>query len=229
MTNKPLSTVGLIMPVDFPVKSYEEIQSYVVDRKDSDPELFLQYAGAFNAIAYRFYTCTEHDRIFTESVKRHGSMPPPQARYIQEKELFGFFVTGLSTIESFCYGLFAIGAMTRERENFSFKTDKDKRRIDPEITGKTFKQTFPREAITASLNKLLSDNSYNELKDIRNTLAHRTSPGRTMYSGSRNDKTLGVKDIQIDETTTAVRRKWLAITINLLLNEASDFTRGNIQ
>lgn len=44
-------------------------------------------------------------------MEAYGGAPPEPERYRQERDLFGFFVSGLSAIESTNYGLFAIASM----------------------------------------------------------------------------------------------------------------------
>ena len=44
-------------------------------------------------------------RDLLNRLKKAGDAPPQPKRYIQEKELFHFFVNGYSTLESFCYAL----------------------------------------------------------------------------------------------------------------------------
>jgi hypothetical protein len=60
------------------------------------------------ALAYRLLDVTHFDQTFRESIAQFGAAPEMSERYRQERLLFGFFVSGLSAIESFCYGLCAI-------------------------------------------------------------------------------------------------------------------------
>ncbi|NBX03534.1 MAG: hypothetical protein EBR02_05675 [Alphaproteobacteria bacterium] len=56
----PLSTNGLVMPLDFPVADYEAIHSIVEPRTRKAKETYEQFAGAWNAVAYRFLALTEN-------------------------------------------------------------------------------------------------------------------------------------------------------------------------
>lgn len=216
------------MPRDFAVEPYEAIRSRVVAKKDAYPHSWAQYAGAWNAVAYRFLSCADHDRAFIESIKRAGNAPPQPERYRQERELFGFFVTGLAAIESLCYGLFAIGSML-DAQNFPISTPRDMRSISPEKTAKQFAAAFPKEGITAALQQMRSAQDFRDWKEIRNLLAHRSAPGRAFHlGGPHHGEALWVKGIQIDKNTTASRREWLAKTIRALLNAADDFTDSSL-
>ncbi|UCE74598.1 MAG: hypothetical protein JSV56_02550 [Methanomassiliicoccales archaeon] len=221
MTNKPLTTIGLIMPNDFPVSAYEKIHSRITAKQKTHPDSWSLYAGAWNAVAYRFYACVDHDKAFTESVQRGGSSPPQPERYIQEKELFCFFVTGLAVIESFCYGLFAIGSIL-DKKNFKIGISKELRSISPEKTTRQFLKAFPQDDIARELNQMINAQEFIDWKEIRNILTHRSAPGRLISLG--REETLWIKGIQIDINTTTSKLKWLEKTMSDLLKAADTLT-----
>lgn len=228
MLHRPLSAVDLVMPEDFAAEPYEAIHSRVAIRKENHPDTWAEYSSAWNAVAYRFHACADHDEAYTESIRRAGDSPSQPERYIQEKELFDFFVNGLSAIESLCYGLFAIASMLNEG-NFSMTTTKDKKSIKPETTTKQFAEAFPEEDVTHALAQMKCSDEFSQWRRIRNILAHRSAPGRVVYLSTKSSsrpsqwKTI---DIQLDEETTASRRKWLAATISRLLKAADRFTKS---
>src|SRR6476661_8824523 len=108
MPSPPLSTVGLAMPDDFPFGPYEAVNARVSSHQVVQAAAYTEFAGAWRAIPYRFYAVADHGDAFTQSIAHHGATVPAPQRYLQERELFNFFVNGLAAIESFCYGLFAI-------------------------------------------------------------------------------------------------------------------------
>lgn len=210
MTDRKLTTIGLIMPKVFPVEPYESIHKRIVKKKDDYRKSWNQYAGAWSAVGYRFLSCNNHDKAFTESIKRAGNAPPPSERYIQESNLFGFFVSGLSTIESLLYGLYAIASIIKVEE-FPIDTFKDLKSITPENTKEKFKAEFTNLSITDFLKILIDDKNYNykEWKDIRNILAHRTSQGRHFFvGGNHSGNALWIKEVHINDKTTSKRFKW---------------------
>jgi len=220
-----LSTIGLPVPADFASVSYESVNRRLSAKNDSHPDPWAHYAGAWNAVAYRFISCTQHDELFTRSVERHGCSPQSPERFIQEKELFGFFVTGLSSLESFCYAAYAIAAMV-DALNFPLSRPRD---IIPEKTSATFSNTFPAEPLTVALNKLVNDHSFSDWKDVRNILAHRTAPARKFHRGGPEDGLAQwLNDIPIDTATTASRRTWLAGTMRGLLDAAAVFAASHL-
>ena len=232
VTNQRLSTIGIVMPQDFEVVSYEAVHSRAVARKEACPESYDQFAGAWRAVAYRFRSCTEHDLAFTESIRRAGDAPPSPERHIQERELFCFFVAGLAVIESFYYGMFAIASML-DSANFPVATPSDLRSISPRKTVERFGECFREETLTVALKRIIDDDVYREWKEIRNILTHRTVPGRIIYASVGSAKRppppaqwkIG---IQLDESTTGARREWLAQTVNALLREADKFTANRL-
>jgi len=223
MTSMLLSTIGIDMPMSFPIKPYEAVHSQIAKNKDNFLRSWNQYAGAWNAIAYRFLSCTDYNIKFIRSIKRFGNSPLPAERYKQEKCLFGFFVTGLSTVESFCYGLYAIASMINNR---SFLIDKAEqlRKITVENTTKKFKCVYPKEKISVTLSKLREDPVFQKWKEIRNILTHRSAPGRHFFAGGdQNGEALWLDGIQINENTTSTRYEWLIDTLTRILNDTELF------
>jgi len=117
MPTNPLSTIHLPMPDDFDLVAYERIASRIAPLHEVHPDSWPEYAGGWSAIGFRFYACAEYDESFARSFRQHGGSPPPPERYGQERDLYGFFVSGLSVIETFGYGLFAVASMLRGRAN----------------------------------------------------------------------------------------------------------------
>lgn len=222
---QPLSTVGIVPPEDFPVTPYEAIHSVVSASRGTYRHSFAQFAGAWNAVCYRYLSCAEHDEAFTASLRRASASPPPDERYIQERELFGFFVTGLASIESLCYGLFAIGSML-DADSFPIADPKDMRRVDPKRTANRFEQAFPDDAVTAKLREMVAARGFRQWSDIRNILAHREAPGRHFYRGGPfNGAALWLNGIPLEEDFTACRRKWLAHTIGAIMQASLEFAQ----
>jgi hypothetical protein len=100
----PLSVNGLVMPPDFPAQSFQAVQRTIQPFAQTDNELYAHFAGAWNAISYRYLSLVNYGEIFTASLKAHGSSPPAVERYNQERMLFGFFSNGFSVFEAFFYG-----------------------------------------------------------------------------------------------------------------------------
>jgi hypothetical protein len=224
MATQTLSTIGIEPSDDFPIEPYESINTIMRTKKDSHPELWAEYAAAWNGLAYRFCSCAQHDIAFTKSIQRFGAFPEKRPeKYNQEHNLFGFFVAGQSVIECFCYGLFAIASIVKTTY-FPMGTPEQ---ISPEMTKDKFnsRKGFPNEAISKALKQIVDDQDYQDWKATRNTLIHRQAPGRILHMGGPNHgDTFWVKDILLDADTTALRRRWLVKNLSNLLNVAEAFT-----
>jgi hypothetical protein len=227
MLNGFVSSVGIEMPQDFPAKPYKDIINHVADQRDKHPDSWPEFGTAWNAVAYRFRSCAEHDEAFTESIKQFGNSPPMHERYVQERELFCFFVAGRSAIESLCYGLFAIGSML-DASTFPLVTPEDKERVYPEMTRDKFGKAFPSEIIATVLKQVMRSQDYRDWRTMRNILSHRSTPGRRFSRGGEHDgDAVWGEKILIDENTTVSRRRWLANTLSDLLAAADVFAAAS--
>jgi hypothetical protein len=223
--------VDIEMPEDFSVTPYENIIKSIVLAREADkhpgswhPESWREFACAWNAVAYRFCSCAEHDVAFTEAMKRPEKFSKSHEIYIQERELFCFFVSGMSVIESTCYALFAVGSMLDVR-TFPIATPEDKRKINPEMTADKFGSAFAFESISSILQQLIGSEDYQEWKTMRNIISHRSAPPRTLFvGGEHHGEVVWGLSIQLDEHTTNSRRKWLADTLCDVLKAAETFT-----
>jgi hypothetical protein len=147
---------------------------------------------------------------------------------VQERELFSFFVTGLSAIESLGYSLFAIGSLLNPNA-FKMTEPGQLKAISPKKTAEQFSTVFPNETVTTTLDGMLSDANYEEWCTIRTILAHRSAAGRhftrSIPPQPLDEQVLwGEWAIPIDATTTRTRRVWLATTLRNLLNATNAFT-----
>jgi hypothetical protein len=128
MTTPAAHSSGIPIPADFDNAVQLAILAAVKAkyRQQDVPESWRQFNWAWGGLLYRFCACAEHNEAFTESVTRAGASPPDPDRYVQEKHLFGFFVTGHSAIECLSYGLHALGSMVAP-PSFPMATDADLR------------------------------------------------------------------------------------------------------
>ena len=224
-----MSTPHLALPDDFDYVSYEAVQSRISPLLESHKPQWTEYAIAWEAVANRFRTCAEHDEAFTQSIRTNTDAPQQPERYYQGRDLFGFFITGLSAIESACYALYAIASMLDD-VYFPIKKAGNKRNINPESTANRFRTTFPNEEISRALNRMVNGQEYEDWKELRNILAHRGAPGRHIHRtiGSSYDNAHGDAlwefGIPLNASTTPQLREWLAETLGNLLREADVFT-----
>ena len=168
-----------------------------------------QYRDAWKALSYHFLSCASHDEAYTASVTQHGDGPQQPERYVQEHHLFGFFYTGLATLEALHYGLFAMGALIKPQQ-LPMATEKNRRDIMPKYTFETFSTSFPAEALSFKLGALQDDQEWTTWNDTRNILSHRMIPGRAFgLSNVGLGEAIWLNGIKIDRGTTLSRREWL--------------------
>lgn len=225
-----LSPNGLIAPSDFPVSQYESIHK-IIESKAAGHSLYDHYAGAWNALAYRFCASIDHKNAFIVSIKKHGSTPPPKERYLQERILFDFFSSGFSTFEATFYGLYVIGTFIAPT-NFSLSSEKDQQKVSPSSTRNAYINAFPNNPILLSFTDLFADPEYQQLREIRNILTHRTAPGRRMYVSIGSDDTPSTEwklnSIPVDESIVINAVQALSRLLTQLLNASDDFVKRHI-
>jgi len=234
----PVQVHGIDFPDDFPVQPYDAVHAKIHSAHRQPDQVFHQ-GGAWKGLAYRFLTAAEADDRFTDIV---GDEQNHLNRFHQEEALFNFFVNSLSAIESFFYGLHWIGTIAEPARFPVAMTDDDLRKIK---TGKTLNKfrTGPHAGIfTAAFAALqtldpatgdwINTGPYEELKDVRNILAHRASYGRILHAavggGVQLDDVWRVRNIPINNQVTRSRRTWLVATLTGLLNSAQAYTAATL-
>src|SRR5258706_1270690 len=213
MTNT--NSLDRVIPNDFPRTAYNGIikRVYITVSEKRPTPLLDHFHDAWLAVAYRFFTFTEHDTAYRDSIRRAGSNAPRLEHYIQESALFGFFISGLTVIESFYYSCYSLAAMLDDK-NFPMKTPKF---IQPTSTADKFVKFYSGELLTGTLDRFRNDIEYKNWGKIRNILAHRILPARqvkvTIWPPQPNplhEVSWTEDSIPLDLNTTASRREWLA-------------------
>lgn len=174
-----LSTNGLLAPAHFPVAQYEAIHKQVVSMRGNH-ELYDQFGGAWNAVAYRFSAVIDSGATFIDSLERHGSAPSPSERYLQERCLFEFYSAGFSVFEATFYALHVIGAFVVP-EAFPLASPRDQQRVTPQRVKDGIENVFAGDKIVATLENVFNDERYQRWREVRNILTHRSAPGRRIY------------------------------------------------
>jgi len=224
---EPLSVNGLIMPPDFPAASFEAVQRKIQPFAQTKDDLYAHFAGAWNAISYRYLSLVDYGEAFTGSLRKHGSAPPAVERYNQERVLFGFFSNGFSVFEAYFYGMFAIGALLKPTL-FPLATPADQQRVTPTQAIERYSRAFPGDAIVTAMSGINGDNAFKEYREIRNILTHRSAPGRTFFlsvgSSEAPASQWKLRNIPLDERMAAARRSHVSLLLLSALDAARDFT-----
>jgi hypothetical protein len=217
--------LDLVVPADFPVVPYESVRKRVsVDLGESHSDSRREFAGGWNGLRYRYLACSEYDRDFTLSIQQRLTH---LERYHQERDLFGFFVTGQSAIECLCYSLYAVASIMRPIQ-FPVQTMQDLVNIEWRKTTGLFSISFPGETLTNALDDLAKSSDFSAWRKQRNILAHRATPGRVFNHGGPQNGVIEWSGIHLDRETTITRRQWLSTTITAILIAADSFTAKHL-
>jgi len=205
------------IPIDFPKITYEKLKE-LVDAYDlkqrANPQqptiLYGDFALSYNSIRYRFRSVADADAAYQAAFRMPDVSGDQEKRYLEERELFNFFATFVSTVEVLCYCAFAIGSMANTTA-FPLATEKNRRNVNPKKTKDNFATYYLADQTTVELDDMLS--TYADADKMRNLLSHRGSPPRHhfRYVGGpgRNRTEWGPAPFEIDANTTARLRPLL--------------------
>ena len=228
-----LTSIGFAMPLDFPSEAYEKTSGILVKYKDTHPTQWVSFGLGWRGLKNRYRAMVEYNEEFTQSIKKHGNSPPFEERYKQEKALFGFFVSAISTIECFFYSTYLVGAILKpDRFTSDFESLKY---LYPQNVMEKFVANFHGEALTGKMKECVDDHMYIGMRDMRDVLSHRGELPRSFYRGGerngmatmptnpKDTSDLWRYDFSIDENTTATYHQWLYETLKGLTSAAADF------
>jgi hypothetical protein len=238
-----VNTVGIAMPDDFPTNAYNSVHDRLREYRNRNPDdpAWLEYAAGWNAVASRFKTMATADeefaqQIIAEQVRQgsgKGSLSHDEMQ-LQEEYLYSFVLNGYSTIESFCYATFALGALLRPTK-FPMSTDAHLQAINPALSQQKYASEFPGSSVSLILTSLVprgADLAYQNWGKMRNVLVHRIAPRRSHYAHVHEgpgpdpmiDRPTEWGNIVLDERTTKDRRAWLAATLTRCIDAARSFS-----
>jgi hypothetical protein len=231
MTFPTLKINGLTMPEEFPAGAFENIHTELVKFAETNPDLYSQFGGAWNALSYRYLSLVEAGIAFTKSIDTYGSAPNAPRRYEQERLLFEFFSNGFSVYEAYFYGMYAIGALI-DSTKFPLATPAHQQAVNPTRTMDAYLKAFPEHPILSAFTALTGDSAYRECREIRNVLTHRSAPGRTIFvsfGGSESPvDQWKISNIPLDNTMSGTRRAQATKLITAALNASSEFVQEKL-
>jgi hypothetical protein len=231
------SVVGIRLPVGFNISAHDAVNTRVSKYLDSHPNQWGSYAAGWNAVAYRARSAADYDEEFTRSVIQANS-PAHEERLLQEQALFGFFVCGLATLESFHFGAYCFASIV-DPINFPIQEAKNLRITARSVADK-FSTVYPAETISVEMSACLADPYFLAMENYRNALAHRgTSPRRFFRGGEldgnavtpSNPKEIASNwrfDLSVDDRTTRQPAEWLMGVLSRLLVAAEQFCNAKL-
>jgi hypothetical protein len=147
--------VGIEMPDDFPTELLDRLQETMVARVRPRSENAWGEAGrGWNNVAYRFRSMADDSDAFIASVNQHGAAPEPEERYQQERQLYGVFVGGQSSLESFGYCVWASCSVIAPT-HFLIATEADLRNISLRNLRKQLRAAFGADEFHGELKAVL--------------------------------------------------------------------------
>src|SRR6266536_247359 len=118
-----LSLNQIAVPDDFPSDEFDAVSGKLGSTYGERYEFRVFVMDALNAIAYRFTALAEYDESLRSLINAPNGQP---FRYMQERDLFGFYSNAHSVFDAFCFALFAVGALI-DSGNFPLATEADER------------------------------------------------------------------------------------------------------
>jgi hypothetical protein len=200
---------------------------------ETDVLLLEQFLGGWKGTKLRFLACARHSEAYTASIHRTGPEVDGDDRDDQERELFEFFINGLSAVECACFALYAIGKKVSPDK----LCEEKEWRIDRDATLAAFSDAFPDKDITKVLSgvRVVRDKpdlnpKFHEWTTIRNMLIHRIHPRGDLYfdpirrgAKQRHSRWRPVKNLLLDEEATVTRRAWLTEFLTNLFQATDAF------
>jgi hypothetical protein len=222
----------LAMPAPFPDDLFEAVKTRISGAMPN-PSPEMEHLGhAHIAVRYRLRACADYSEEFTRSIQLFRNGVSGVERYQQDRQLFGFFLSGYAALDSFSFFMHFTAAHLKPCQ-FQTELPGQIKRIDfKHISEHSFPKGFANEPITTELIRVAADPMLKEWYDIRNILAHRAAPARLLYASSGSSvpdpaadwKIDSKRTIPMDERLTPSRLTWLVSTLTRLVAAASEFT-----
>lgn len=232
-----LNTVGFEPQADFPQDPYDAIH-HRLEHFANSPQgtTWRQFAGAWNAVAYRFQACAEYDETFRSDFARLGVNAGGLDRYRQERDTYGCIVNACSVIEAFYYAAYAMGSLLQPTD-FPITSRGSQRGINTESATTRFERHFARDPFAATLRAMIGDPMWPKLKDRRNVLIHRAAWAKDVERSFGGPAAAAVDRIRLSDyhlddldlapEVTSVPRAWVAVNLTLAIKAADVFAASN--
>jgi hypothetical protein len=219
-----LSLNQIAVPDDFPSDKFDAVSGKLGSTYGERYECHAYIRDALNAIAYRFTALAEYDERLRSLINAPDGQP---FRYMQERDLFGFYSNAHSVFDAFCFALFAVGALI-DPGNFPLASEADERNVTWSTMLRAYGKAFQTDPILSELEKIWNDTE--ELRDIRNILTHRAVGARDLMATtgpSAPPDRIPRLNISLDAGTTRTHRSQVAGLLLLGLEGADKFVKAH--
>jgi hypothetical protein len=232
----PFVASGLAVPDDFPAGAFEGTYVHALN----DVVHTEQFTGAWLGMAYRFRACAENGEAFAALFRTHGSNPPLEHRYAQDREMFEFHANGYGALDCLFYGMYFVAELVRPAD-FDVTVP---RKITAQETTRLFDKHLRGEPLAVALHETYASQDCADWSELRNILAHRIASGRIIqlstagatapsppdrWTSARPSPTKPgysarvIPPLQITEHGLVPRRRWLAGRMDAVLSAAHEF------
>lgn len=187
------------------------------------------FSTAWIGLAYRLRATIDYHEEFRRAITS-GTAPPPMDRYRQETALFTCIVSGLSTIECFSMGAYAVGA-AKATPSFPLQDRRNLLKYPHQVVS-AFETDYSGHPFAMRARTIVDSAEYRRLDDLRNVLAHRgvlpRSHTEDTYNGTfesaipSNPKSLATDwdyATILNDDTTNVYVMWVCRAVNDLLSD----------
>jgi hypothetical protein len=239
MSARTSRTLGAFnVPAALPIAEFDFVNERVAKRSSGNDDIWYGFATAWKAVACRMRAALDHESAFAVSVAA-STAPPPEQRYRQDHDLFGFMVSAVSAIECFYFAAYRIEALLKPT---AFPPSKPSSlKFDAGEVTRRFGVTFPGESLTGTMRAILEGAEYKQVTALRNFLAHRGTPTRfhsfgtsgqdipSAIPGNLADLASNWRyDLQLSPRCLDPYRVWLEDSIHELIKAAADFVSSRL-
>jgi hypothetical protein len=235
-------TCSIDLPDTFPTQIYDGVSTkvaWLTSQKDDatarlTKNVYPAFGSAWLGVAYRITAVVRYDVEFRKSIANNPG-PAGEERFIQERALFGCFVSAVSCVECFFVAAYAVGAAF-DSNSFPVANGTDLDKLYPRPVADAFANGFPLDAFTTEIAAVAASSDFWKIRTLREVLSHRGAllrshrinlgTGTASASVATNPKALP-RDFQysteLNDDTTGVHAKWTLDTLNGLIGELSSF------
>jgi hypothetical protein len=167
-----LPNLGLEVPAEFPVDSYESVVSAM--NPLNQIALWREWVVAWNAVGHRFLAADHYAKSFRNAALAEGLGATHQARYEEERAVFGFFANAVSSLDAAHYALYAIGSFLMPLYFYLILIERQ-HGVNADSTYHAFARGFPNDPVASQLKALRKKMQYKVLRKNRNILVHRAA------------------------------------------------------
>ena len=184
-------TFNLTLPAGLNSSDYDAVVEFAIKLSDpndaSQPwksDVWFSFTAAWLSYASRLRSAAEYSDEFV-SLLEHGTSPPREEQYQQERALFGCITSTLSAVECFYLAAYSLAGAVYP-SNFPLEKGNDLRRY-PNAAATAFERVDPQDTFSLELRETANSSGFESLSHLRNRLAHRGMLARKVYLSTVSD------------------------------------------